>query len=98
MSAAFHHLEMAHEQGYWIHSKEIGATQGLSAAPSLWEGDVAADTQTNELLRLPGRFKMPKGNKYVTATGLYDTGASKTFRVSVSPRRWVGNFDLVHGL
>ena len=115
MATAIYNLETAQEQGYWIHSSEIGASQGLEGG-ALWEGDPHA--APNELLRLPGEFRVLGQPKYagerVTGTGLYDTGASKTFMsrkmaerlgLQIQPCQWAlkvsngdGSFQPVQGV
>ena len=77
MGAALHALEAAHEQGHWVHSAETGATGLESRRDVLWEGSL--EVKPNELLRLPGRFKFKRKHESILGSGLYDTGASRTF-------------------
>ena len=77
MGAALHDLVAAHEQGHWVHSAETGATGLESRRDVLWEGSL--EVKPNELLRLPGRFKFKRKHESILGSGLYDTGASRTF-------------------
>ena len=112
MLAALHALEVAQERGYWTHTAEAGATGLERRVDVLWES--STDGKPNELLRLPGRFKIRGRHEAVTGSGLYDTGASRTFMsrklaehlgLPIKPCPWAlkvsngdGTFQLVQGV
>ena len=72
----------AHAAGVWCHSFEGGASTGLECGlptPGPGADQTTATRRPCSLLRIPGRFQVAHVKTKVDATGLYDTGASKSF-------------------